>query len=106
MQQLFGASPANDVGLTGNPTPRAAPAAMAYNAAQGWFEATGIPITPYDDSGAKNFYPMVKVVARDATGKVLASTSVVLPVSRRDELQVLPRLDQRLHRRAAGGADG
>jgi hypothetical protein len=80
-QQLFGASPANDVGLTGNPTPTRAPAAMTYSAAENGWQANGIPVTPYDDAGAKNFYPMVKVVARDAAGQVLASTSVVLPVS-------------------------
>ena len=81
VQQLFGVSPANDVGLTGNATPSRTPMAMPYNAGAGWWEATGIPITPYDDSGAKNFYPMVKVVARDGSGRLLASTNVVLPVS-------------------------
>jgi hypothetical protein len=81
VQKLFGATPASDVGLTGNPTPSATPAALSYNTTQRWWEATGIPITPYDDSGAKNYYPMVKVVARDASGSVLASTRVVLPVS-------------------------
>jgi hypothetical protein len=54
---------------------------MVFNATNGWYEATGVPITPYDDRGVKNFYPTVKVVARDATGKVLASTTTVLPVS-------------------------
>jgi len=81
VQKLFGASPANDTGLTGNPTPSASPAALAYNAGNNWWEASGIPVTPYDDSGTKNYYPMVKVVARDMSGNVLASTNVVLPVS-------------------------
>lgn len=81
VQKLFGAAPANDVGLTGNPTPSAQPAVMVFNAASKWWEATGIPVTPYDDSGAKNYYPMVKVVARDQSGNLLASSSVVLPVS-------------------------
>ncbi len=78
---LYGAQPANDVGLTGNSTPSASPKPMAFNADRAWFEATGLPITPYDDKGAKNYYPMVKVVARDGTGKVMATTSTVLPVS-------------------------
>jgi len=78
---LFGTNHAPNVGLTNKPTPSATPAAMAYNATHGWWEAEGLPITPYDDAGGKNYYPMVKVVARDAGGNVLASTKVVLPVS-------------------------
>lgn len=78
---IYRATPAANVGLTGNMTPTLTPRPLAFNAAHGWFEATGLPITPYDDSGLKNFYPMVKVVAKDATGKVLATTSTVLPVS-------------------------
>jgi hypothetical protein len=80
-QSLFGATPAPNVGLTGNPTPSLAPAPLVYNAGTSWWEATGIPVTPYDDSGAKNYYPMVKVVARNTAGQMLGSTSVVLPVS-------------------------
>jgi hypothetical protein len=50
--------------------------------ANGWFEAPGIPITPIDDAGVHNFYPMVEVAARDAvTTSVLARAHVVLPVS-------------------------
>ena len=78
---LYGASPAPNVGLTGNATPSRTARPMALNAANGWFEATALPITPYDDNGAKNYYPTVKVTARDLTGKLLASTVTVLPVS-------------------------
>jgi hypothetical protein len=78
---IFGVNLANDVGLTGNPMASAKPAAMQYNATYRWFEADGIPITPVDDQFNKNFYPMVKVVARDLSGKELASTRTVLPVS-------------------------
>jgi hypothetical protein len=78
---LFGQNPHPDIGLAGNPTPSSRPAKMTYSTPLGWFAAEGIPITPYDDKGLKNFYPMVKVVAKDAAGKVLASTSTVLPVS-------------------------
>ncbi len=81
VQSLFGASVAPDVGLTGNPTASKTPAKLVWNATQGWFEAEGIPITPYDDKGVKNYYPMVKVVAKDSTGKVLATAQTVLPVS-------------------------
>lgn len=78
-----GASLTNDVGLTGNYTPSLTAKSMTFNVANGWFEATGLPITPYPDSpaGAKNYYPTVKVVAKDLTGKVLATTTTVLPVS-------------------------
>jgi hypothetical protein len=81
--KLFGlaSAPVPNIGLAGNPTASLTPAAMAYDAARGWWGADGIPILPYDDSGAKNYYPMVKVVARGAGSQVLASTRVVLPVS-------------------------
>ena len=45
------------------------------------YQATGIPIVPYDDTLQMNTYPMVKVVARDAAGTALGYGSVVLPVS-------------------------
>jgi hypothetical protein len=78
---LFGGTPAANVGLTGNPAPGTTPAPLAFNSTQGWFEAEAIPLTPTDDAGNKNFYPMVKVVAKDALGNALASAKVVLPVS-------------------------
>ena len=80
---LFGAAPANDTGLTGNPMPgRSNPAPpMKFEAAQSWFTADAIPLTPYDDAGNKNPYPMMRISVRDAAGGVVASTDVVLPVS-------------------------
>lgn len=81
VKPLYGASPAANVGLTGNATPSATPRPLKLDTANLWFEASGIPITPYDDSGAKNYYPTVKVVARDLAGKELATTTTVLPVS-------------------------
>jgi hypothetical protein len=78
---LYGASPAADIGLTGFATPSRTARPMVLEPVNGWFEATGVPITPYDDNGAKNYYPTVKVTARDAAGKLLASTVTVLPVS-------------------------
>jgi hypothetical protein len=81
VETIYGATPAANVGLTGNATPSLIAKPMAFNATHGWFEATGLPITPYPDVGGKNFYPMVKVVAKDSTGKVLATTATVLPVS-------------------------
>lgn len=84
---IFGARPADEHGLNlsnpsvSNPTPSLTPSSLSYNSSHGWWEAEGIPVTPYDDKGVKNYYPMVKVVARDLTGTVLATTKVVLPVS-------------------------
>jgi hypothetical protein len=89
---LVGLNPANDIGLNldglatgtpapGNETPSLAPAPMTYNAEYKWYEAEGLPITPYDDAGKKNFYPAVKVVAKDLVGNILATTKTVLPVS-------------------------
>jgi hypothetical protein len=54
---------------------------MQYSSGLGAFVAEGIPITPVDDNGRKNFYPMIKVVAKDAAGTVLATARTVLPVS-------------------------
>ncbi|MBF0219845.1 MAG: hypothetical protein HQL49_10015 [Gammaproteobacteria bacterium] len=79
--QLYGSQPAADIGLTGNPTPSTIANPLQYNAAQAWFEAEGLPIFPVDDQGRVNYYPMVKVTARDSSGVELATAPVVLPVS-------------------------
>ena len=53
-----------------------------------WFAADGIPITPFDDSGRKNSYPLLRIQAQDKNGvltgipgQVLASVDTVVPVS-------------------------
>jgi hypothetical protein len=53
-----------------------------------WFAADGIPMTPFDDVGRKNSFPLVRVQARTIdtgltgqSGDVLASVDTVLPVS-------------------------
>lgn len=46
-----------------------------------WFRAEGIPITPYDDAGKNNPYPLMRLVAHNSTGQVLTYSDVVLPVS-------------------------
>jgi hypothetical protein len=82
LSSLFpGASSVNDVGLTGNKTPSSTPQTMAYNATHKWFEADGIPIVNRDDNNATNYYPMVRVTAKDTAGTTLATADVVLPVS-------------------------
>lgn len=81
VKSMFGVQPGNNIGLAGNATSSATPHPMKFNSTNNWFEAEGIPIMPYDDGGSKNFYPMVKVVAKDASGNILATARTVLPVS-------------------------
>lgn len=84
---IFGKKPAEDHGLNlsdphvSNPALSKNSAPMSYNSLLGWWEAEGIPVTPYDDKMAKNYYPMAKIVAKDSSGNVLATTKIVLPVS-------------------------
>jgi PKD repeat protein len=83
---LFGPATASlvpDQGLAGSdmPGPVNDPQPMHFDTGFDWFSAEGIPITPWDDSDAKNYYPMMKLVARNASGSVLATTRIVLPVS-------------------------
>lgn len=54
---------------------------MSYNEKTRQFEAVGIPVVPYADSGQVNPYPVFTVTATDAQGQVLAETKVVAPVS-------------------------
>jgi PKD repeat protein len=80
---LFGAGPPVDTGLAGASMPGTAnvPQPMTFDASQNLFQATGIPVTPYDDTHQKNYYPMMRLTAKDGSGNVLATTDVVLPVS-------------------------
>jgi Bacterial Ig domain/PKD domain len=60
------------------PTNRPAPGvATTVN----WFRAEGIPITPFDDAGLKNPYPLLRIIARNAANQPIATNDVVLPVS-------------------------
>lgn len=70
-----------DVGLAGKKAPGTTPETLTFNAQHQWWEAEGIPLTPYNDDGSKNYYPLVKVTAKDSNGNVLATAKVVLPVS-------------------------
>ncbi len=80
---LFGVDLPVNQGLAGFSMPGSAnaPQTMSFDPAQAWFYAEGIPLTPYDDMGRKNTYPLMRLVARDTSGQVLATTDVVLPVS-------------------------
>jgi len=83
MKSFFGVTLPVDTGLKGNMMPGAVnqPQPMAFDAAYNWFSAEGIPMVPYDDTWNKNAYPMMRLVARDTAGNVLATTRIVLPVS-------------------------
>jgi len=83
VQALFGTSLPFDTGLAGfrMPGPSNMPQAMKFDATHNWFEADGVPITPYDDAGQKNYYPMMRLRVKDFGGNTLATTDIVLPVS-------------------------
>jgi hypothetical protein len=81
VQALFLQNPAPEVGLTGSHTQSATPQVMTYNSTLKNFEAVGIPTVPFDDGGVRKPYPMIKIVAKDSSGNVLATTSIVNPVS-------------------------
>ena len=78
---LFGTQPIPNIGLTGNPVSSLNPASMTFNTTHQWWEAEAIPMTPYNDDGSKNYYPLVKVVAKNSAGQLLAEAKTVLPVS-------------------------
>ena len=81
VDKLFNSNVPPDIGLKGKPMQSTIPSPMDYNSTYKIFEAEGIPITPYDDNGNKNFYPLTKVVAKDSNGNILAASTTVLPVS-------------------------
>ncbi len=80
-KKLFGVTLATDTGLTGLKTPSKTPQPMSFDTTNQWWKADGLPLTPYNDDGTKNYYPMVKVTAKDSKGNVLASVNTVLPIS-------------------------
>ena len=83
VQNLFGAALPVNAGLKGKNMPGAGnpPQPMTFDPSLNWFIAEGIPLTPFDDAGKKNTYPLMRIRARDASGNLLASTDIVLPVS-------------------------
>lgn len=90
---LYGADLPPDTGLLGWKMPGGnnVPQAMLFETTNlpapgaairvNWFRAEGIPITPWDDSGAKNPYPMMRLVARNSALQPIATNDIVLPVS-------------------------
>ncbi len=90
---LYGAALAPEMGLAGwaMPGTNNIPQAMRFEPTNqpapgvstpvNWFRAEGIPLSPYDDALVKNPYPLMRLVARDAASNVLATSSIVLPIS-------------------------
>ncbi len=77
-QSLFGAQPAKNIGLSGNGLSGKMHLAEALHA----FEATLIPVVPYNDDGSYNPYPTFTIEAIDKqTGRMLAQTRTVAPTS-------------------------
>lgn len=74
--QLFGVTLEPDVGLTGNTLF----GNMIKRPGLREFEASGIPLTPIDDLGRENPYPLA-IVTATMNGQVVAQTQAVVPVS-------------------------
>jgi hypothetical protein len=80
---------AADVGIAGSPMPGAGntPRAMNWNTspADNTWVAVGIPMSNYADAPSapypKNYFPMMRLVAKNTSGTVLATTDIVLPIS-------------------------
>lgn len=93
VEQTYGAAVEPEFGLTPWPMPGSnnTPQAMLFEPTNrpapgvatkvNWFRAEGIPITPYDDAGHKNPYPMMRIIARNGGGIAIATNDIVLPVS-------------------------
>lgn len=81
--QLYGGSSTPDTGLAGHdmPGPGNTPQPMSFSAEHEAWIAEGIPLTPTDDAGHGRTYPLMRIVARNAQGDLLAATTPVLPVS-------------------------
>ncbi len=76
-----------DVGLTGFRMPGSGnvPQSMTFSTADNTWVATGIPITPFADSStgtySRNYFPMMRLVAKNSSGTVVATQDIVVPTS-------------------------
>jgi hypothetical protein len=83
---LFGTTLSPGRGLTGlympADAPNPGPQPFTWKASDQLFEAFGIPITPIDDQGQTNTYPLLRIRARNpGTGATLATLDVVVPIA-------------------------
>jgi hypothetical protein len=76
-EALYGKPLAPDTGLTGRGL------TGTFEQHQGYFEATGIPLTPFPDDtpDVEHAYQKALVVLKDLEGNVLATSTPTLPVS-------------------------
>lgn len=74
---LLGVDLPPDTGVTGS----GLSGVMAAAGAHPYYEAVGIPITPIDDTGKINPYPLAHITAQEEDGGATASTVTVVPVS-------------------------
>lgn len=74
--RLFGVSLPPDVGLTGN---RLSGTMKAVRSKDHW-EVTGIPVTPINDAGKLDPYPLAEITVSQS-GTTVAKTATVVPVS-------------------------
>ena len=76
-------NPLPDEGLAGSymPGPSNTPRPMSFSTSDNTWEAIGVPMTNYADNGTTNYYPMMRLTARNSSGAVLATTDIVLPIS-------------------------
>lgn len=105
VQALFGVSLAVDEGLAGFNMPGTSnqPQTMRWDAAERWFTAEYVPLTPIDDAMHVNPYPLMRLVARSGSGQVLATTDVVLPVSNEMSCEACHGSDTSTQARPAAG---
>ena len=103
--ELYGGSQVPDTGLAGHdmPGPANTPQDMGFDPTSALFHAEGIPLTPYDDLGRKRTYPMMRLTARNASGAVLATTDIVLPVSDEMDCSLCHASDSKPPARPAAG---
>ncbi len=73
---VLGANLPPNIGLTGN----GMSGNMVRAAGLNYYTATGIPITPIEDTGRENPYPLATITAKQ-NGTVMGTTQIVVPVS-------------------------
>ena len=72
---LFGFTPDDDIGLTGNGLSGTMVSVGTH------FEVDGIPVTPVDDDNIWNPYQIIEITAKDSSGTVIAKTRATVPTS-------------------------
>ncbi len=76
-------NPVPDEGLEGNFMPGTSntPKPMNYSTTDNTWQALAIPMINYADNGTTNYYPMMRITAKNSSGAVLATADIVLPIS-------------------------